>query len=470
MSPLLFEIEQTEEAIDRPWPVFRLSDLTDVVRGASPRPKGDPKYFGGDIPWIMIADVTRQPGKYLYTTRQFVTSAGAEKSRLLKPGSLVLTNSGTVCVPKILAVAGCIHDGFLAFPQLHKSVELDFAYYWFEFIRPQIIRENQQGVTQVNLNTQIVKDIVIPVPSISEQKAVVEKIEKQFSRLDVGIAALKRAQANLKRYRASVLKAACEGRLVQTEAELACKDRRLFEPADKLLLQIESWSMPNKASVNGVAKQEFHTLYSLPNGWCWANPNLLTCEKKDIGAGPFGTIFKAKDFRDSGVPIIFLRHVSEGKYLTKKPGFMDVNKWTELFQEYSVFGGELLITKLGDPPGLCAIYPDQLGPAMVTPDVIKMKPSPLVNSKFLMYYINSETGRKFATGAAFGTTRLRLTLPIFREMPIPLPPLAEQVRIVAEIERLLSVADAVEANLDQQLARATRLRQSILAKAFSGGA
>jgi type I restriction enzyme S subunit len=89
---------------------------------------------------------------------------------------------------------------------------------------------------------------------------------------------------------------------------------------------------------------------------------------------------------------------------------MDEAKWEALFQPYSVFGGELLIAKLGDPPGACAIYPQNIGPAMVTPDVIKMTVnSSAANSTFLMHYFNSQTARDFSTGAAFGTTRLRPT-------------------------------------------------------------
>jgi type I restriction enzyme S subunit len=148
---------------------------------------------------------------------------------------------------------------------------------------------------------------------------------------------------------------------------------------------------------------------------------------------------------------------------------MDRAKWEELFRPYSVFGGELLVTKLGEPPGVCAIYPDGIGPAMVTPDVMKMTPNAAAAlPTFLMHYFNSQIERDFATGVAFGTTRLRLTLLIFREMPVPLPPLAEQTRIVAEVERRLSVVEELEAVVSVNLQRATRLRQSILQKAFSG--
>jgi len=270
-----------------------------------------------------------------------------------------------------------------------------------------------------------------------------------------------------------VLKAACEGCLVPTEAELARRESRSYEPATTLLARIleerrQHWKGSGRHCE--AAPPDVEQLSPLPEGWTWATPDQLSeAESNAICAGPFGTIFKAKDFRSAGVPIIFLRHVMPGKYLTHKPGFMDERKWKELFRPYSVYGGELLITKLGEPPGVSTIYPDGIGPAMVTPDVIKLSAkATAVLPKFLMHYFNSDTARRFATGIAFGTTRLRLTLPIFREMPVPLPPLAEQQRIVAEVERRLSVIDEVEAVVAANLRRTTRLRQGILDQAFSG--
>ncbi|MDP2266584.1 MAG: restriction endonuclease subunit S [Thiobacillus sp.] len=146
---------------------------------------------------------------------------------------------------------------------------------------------------------------------------------------------------------------------------------------------------------------------------------------------------------------------------------MDVNKWHELFQPYSVYGGELLITKLGEPPGVCAIYPEGVGPAMVTPDVIKLSVNAdVVLPRYLMHYFNSETARRFSTGAAFGTTRLRLTIPIFRGMPVPLPPFKEQQEIVAEIDRSLSLADEAEDQVNTNLKRSEILRRCVLQRSF----
>jgi type I restriction enzyme S subunit len=375
---------------------------------------------------------------------------------------------------------------------LNRYFALKYVYYFFasSFFQ-EALKTIIKATAQPAFGVTNFKRLPMPIAPTGEQDRIVSEIEKQFTRLDAATAALKRVQANLKRYRASVLKAACEGRLVPTEAELARKEGRDYEPADKLLQRIlrerrARWEADTLAKMHASGKppkdDHWKQKYSipeppdntglggLPEGWSWASPDQLSAaDDNAICAGPFGTIFKAKDFRSEGVPIIFLRHVSAGRYVTHKPGFMDLQIWEELFRPYSVFGGELLITKLGDPPGVCAIYPEDSGPAMVTPDVIKMSVNASgVQARYLMHYINSDQARQFSTGACFGTTRLRLTLPIFRTIPVALPPISEQVRIADEIDRHLSNADALSNSAVSQLLRTTALRQSVLRSAFTG--
>ncbi len=415
------------------------------------------------------------------------------------------------------------------FKKNESIIDSRYLAYWLSSsVFTQILETDElvKGTTQKFVPLGNLRIFPIPLAPLNEQRRIVEAIEAHFTRLDAAVAALKRSQANLRRYRAAVLKAACEGRLVPTEAKLARAEGRDYEPAAVLLERIlaerrrkweeaewaklvekakkkvaqarrkaagrpaklrdladEEWQevdeqeyaryLPKndkwKAKYQEPESLDVDGLMELPDGWRWI-PTEYLAEPGTIGAGPFGTIFKARDFRDEGIPIIFLRHVQPGKYAPyRKPGFMDTRKWEELFREYSVYGGELLVTKLGEPPGICAIYPNGIGPAMVTPDVIKMDANQqIVVRRYLMNYFNSTVAKRIAFGVAFGTTRLRLTIPLFRDLPVPVAPIIEQHRIVAEVERRLSVVDALEATVGASLARAERLRQSILKRAFEG--
>lgn len=461
------------EVIPNRWNYRKISEVTTKVGSGSTPRGGESVYQDSGVPLIRSMNV--HSSGFKSDGLAFIDADEARKlDHVIVQPSDVLLNITGASIGRVTtapnALAGARVNQHVCIIRPKEELSSSFLSYFLASPNEQArVMNVQVGATRQALTKAMILDWDVPVPPFHEQQEIVAEIEKQFSRLDDAVANLKRVKANLKRYKAAVLKAAVEGKLTEDWR----KQHPNVEPASKLLERIlaerrAKWS--GRGKYKEPAKPNTSNFPPLPEGWVWASPDQLSeAETNSICAGPFGTIFKAKDFRSAGVPIIFLRHVAPGRYLTHKPGFMEESKWKELFQPYSVFGGELLVTKLGEPPGVCAIYPEGIGPAMVTPDVIKMSVNPgVVLPKFLMHYFNSESARRFSSGVAFGTTRLRLTLPIFYGMPVPLPQLAEQQQIVAEVERRLSVIDELEATVEANLTRTDRLRQSILSGAFSG--
>ncbi|HYO57347.1 hypothetical protein [Archangium sp.] len=134
----------------------------------------------------------------------------------------------------------CIHQnhvfrGRLLLPEIQPKF---VSWYSNSFGQRYFLEQGKQTTNLASINLTKLGALPVPIPPADEQRRIVAEIEKQLSDLDAGVAALKRVQANLKSYRASVLKAACEGRLVPTEAELARAEGRDYEPADKLLERI----------------------------------------------------------------------------------------------------------------------------------------------------------------------------------------------------------------------------------------
>jgi len=159
------------------WTVAPLGELARVVRGASPRPAGDPRYFGGDIPWLKISDITAARGRYVTHIKEGVTDAGMGKSVFVEPGSLILTNSATVGIPKFLGVGACIHDGFLAFREMDEArLKPEYLYANLLVRREEIVNLAPHG-TQRNLNTGIVKAIKVPLPSLAEQELFASRVD-----------------------------------------------------------------------------------------------------------------------------------------------------------------------------------------------------------------------------------------------------------------------------------------------------
>ncbi|MBL7903627.1 MAG: N-6 DNA methylase [Bacteroidales bacterium] len=151
-----------------------VDEICDLVRGSSPRPKGDPLYYGGEVPRLMISDITRD-GMYTTPTTDFLTEEGAKKSRPMKKGDVIMAVSGNPGLATILLVDACIHDGFVGFRNLDKRIIPEFFY--FVLVHQKEINSSQSiGAVFKNLNTDQIRQFKIPLPPLSVQKEIVDEI------------------------------------------------------------------------------------------------------------------------------------------------------------------------------------------------------------------------------------------------------------------------------------------------------
>ncbi len=160
------------------WEEKYIGELADIVRGASPRPIQDPKWFdtNSEIGWLRISDVTSQNGR-IYSLEQKISKLGQEKTRVLTEPHLLLSIAATVGKPVVNYVKTGVHDGFLIF--MNPKFDREFMFQWLEMFREKWNRYGQPG-SQVNLNSDIVKNQKILVPCMEEQQA----IGAYFSNLD----------------------------------------------------------------------------------------------------------------------------------------------------------------------------------------------------------------------------------------------------------------------------------------------
>jgi type I restriction enzyme S subunit len=195
------------------WCWATIDQLSIVVRGASPRPAGDPKYFGGNIPWITVGSLTADDQPYLSSVTDYVTEAGCRASRYIEPETLLLTNSGaTLGVPKITRIGGCINDGSVAL--LHVDYPLKSYLLYFLSSITDKLRNINQGAAQPNLNTGIVKSIIVPLPPNREQMRIVAKVESCWSILSRTHQAVGSLLIPVDRLRQAIFRRAFEGKLL----------------------------------------------------------------------------------------------------------------------------------------------------------------------------------------------------------------------------------------------------------------
>ncbi len=214
-------------------PKQKIKMLCQVVRGGSPRPAGDLRFYNGPIPFLKVADLTHSSGKFITTAEHSIKPAGLVKTRQVPANTLLLSNSGaTLGIPKICSFSTTFNDGIAAFLNLPPET-LDYHYY-FWCSQTQELRSINQGAAQPNLNTTIIENTEIPVPSLPEQKAIVEKIEKAFACADKAQAAISAALEQAKQLKQSILKRAFEGRLVPQDPNDKPVDLTQITPKGKI--------------------------------------------------------------------------------------------------------------------------------------------------------------------------------------------------------------------------------------------
>ena len=159
------------------WPKVEIGTISTIVRGSSPRPQGDLKYFGGSVPRLMVADITRD-GMYVTPQIDSLTEIGATKSRSMKKGEVVITVSGNPGLPTILAIDACSHDGFVGLRDLSKAVLPQYLY--FALLALHASHGSQSvGAVFKNLTSDQIREFNIALPPRATQQAIVAEIEAE---------------------------------------------------------------------------------------------------------------------------------------------------------------------------------------------------------------------------------------------------------------------------------------------------
>ncbi|MGH8647254.1 MAG: restriction endonuclease subunit S, partial [Gammaproteobacteria bacterium] len=268
-------------------------------------------------------------------------------------------------------------------------------------------------------------------------------------------------KANLKRYKDSVLKAAVEGRLVPTEAELARREGRSYETGEQLLQRIlkarrSQWKGRGKYKELEPPRSEW--TFELPDGWAWTTLGHLALSVKD------GPHYSPK-YAEEGIPFISGGNIRPEGIDFSSTKFITPELHQELSKRCKPELGDLLYTK-GGTTGIARINTDSREfNVWVHVAVLKLAESLL--PFFIQHALNSQHCYRQAREYTHGVGNQDLGLTRMVWITVPLPPVVEQHRIVAEVDRLLSIVREVEAEVEGNLLRANRLRQAALKASFS---
>lgn len=319
------------------------------------------------------------------------------------------------------------------------------------------------GSTQVALTDGSAVHISFPLPPLPEQHRIVAKIEELLPKLDAGVEALTGAKLQLRRYRQSILKSAFEGKLTADWREAHKSE---LEPAFKLVEKIKN---ERQKKSQGKAKElpllDASELPNLPDGWVWVSLEQLSWDSS------YGTSEKC-DYDYTGPPVIRIPNIIKGRIDLGDLKYASANNLISGVKPLA--SGDLLLIRTNGSKNLIGRA------ALVSQDfdrhyyfasylirfrLLNINCLPAwVNALFKSYRIRLWMEREAATSAG----QYNISLVKFNRLPLPIPPLSEQNRILEEIDRCFSVVDEMEKTIEQSLNQAERLRHSILKKAFEG--
>jgi type I restriction enzyme S subunit len=343
----------------------------------------------------------------------------------------------------------------------------------------------QAGSTRKRISKANLCTIPLPVPPPAQQKLISATLDSHFSRLDAATATLDRVQRNLERYRASVLKAAVEGRLVPTEAELARKEGRSYEPASVLLQRIlaerrRRWEEAELAKLTAKGKApkdekwkakypepvepEVEGLPGLPEGWCWASLDQLA----EIGGG----ITKNAQRDKLALKRPYLRVANVYADSLRLDDIKEIGLTPDELHRSRLQAGDLLVVEGNgslDQIGRVAMWCGSIEDCVHQNHLIRVRLGSEMLAKWTLQWMLSLGGRAHIERAASSTSGLHtLSLSKVARLAVPLAPDREQARSMSQLASLLT--DHAHTNQAIAIAaqRITRLRQSMLKQAFEG--
>lgn len=468
------------------WVWASLESLGDWGGGGTPSKENSAYWVGGHIPWVSPKDmkVAHLSDSEDHITESALTSSAA---KLFPAGAvLVVTRSGILehTFPVSIAnVPVTINQDLKALLPASRFSSEYIAKAFKAFGTDILNRCKKDGTTVASIEFEALKKYKIPIAPEAEQHRIVDALDSYLSRLDAAQVSLARVQAKLKAYRASVLKAAVEGRLVPTEAELARQEKRDYEPASVLLARIlkerrRRWEEAELARLTKAGKApkddrwkakyeepeapDTTGLPELPEGWCWARFEQLTSL---ITSGSRGW---AEFYSTTGAIFVRAQDINTDRLVLHKIARVSPPEGAEGARTAVKFG-DILITITGANVTKTAVVEQELGRAFVSQHVALCR----LVSKEIASYIHAfiicpTAGRGYLEKVAYGAGKPGLNLENINQMLVAIPPIAEMIRIVDRCEELISIATSNAEQARGGGLRLARLRQSILKWAFEG--
>lgn len=486
-------LSKTDDGDEKPfelpvgWVWAKFSQLGELGRGKSKhRPRNDPSlYNNGKYPLVQTGDVARSNGK-ISTHTGLYNENGLAQSKMWPKGTLCITIAANIADSGILEFDACFPDSVVGFIPSNNNLQVQYFEYFMRTAKSQL-EKFAPATAQKNINLGILEEVSIPLPPAPEQKRIVAKVdelmalcdrlEAQQQQREIRHTAL--AQASLTRFadaptpanleflfhksyaidpgelRKSILTLAVQGKIVSQDANDEAVENMLLRILDE-----QRFLKRTIASNIRILAADGRLEYETPESWKW-----VTLEDISIFGPTNGISPKSVEY-ETPVRSLTLSATTSGRFKAEHCKYIPMELSTD--SDLWLKDGDVLVQRGNtmDYVGVAAVYhgaPHQF----VYPDLMmKIRVSSEVDVDFIHLAMSSEPSRSFLRARASGTSGSmpKINQATLKSLPLPIPPLAEQKRIVAKVEQLMGLVDRLEAQLAESRAKATALLDAVVAE------
>ena len=497
------EVSDEEKVFQIPlgWEWASFGDICEIERGGSPRPiKSFITEDKDGLNWIKIGD-TDIGGKYITSTAEKIIKEGLKKTREVYPGDFLLTNSMSFGRPYITKIKGCIHDGWL---RISPPTSLDKDYLYSLLSSPFIIRafkKSASGAVVMNLNADKVRAVTIAIPPINEQHRIVAKVDELMALCDQLEQQTEQSLTAHQTLVEELLKALTDSKdagefqeswqriadhfdilftteqsieqLKQTILQLAVMGKLVpqnpsDEPASVLLEKIAK----EKAQLIADKKIKKQTLlpaitdekipFEIPTGWSYTRLDDL-CANVFSGSTPP----KSELNETSGIPFLKVYNIQNQELeFEQRTLFVSENSHTGKLKRSILYPGDVILNLVGPPLGKVAIMPNTYPEWNCNQNIICFRPLEIKLNRYIYTYLKAHifldyidlvgsAGQDFISGAKC------------RAIVLPMPPLAEQHRIVAKVDELMALCDQLKTRLADAQTTQLHLADAVVENALN---
>lgn len=435
----LAEITEGEIPFDIPdsWKWVKLGDCTGY---AQTKEKVSPKDITGDMWSLDLEDVQKDTGAILVKTKASERKISGDKVKFhkgqvlyskLRPylKKILVAPDGGICTPELVPFdTYLIDENYIAY--VLRSPHIDY-----------VINSVTYGVKMPRVGTDTMNNLLIPLPPLAEQKRIVAKIEELLPYVDrYATAYEKLEQFNAKfpeDMKKSILQYAIQGKLVEQRAEEGTGEELYRQIQSEKQRLIKEGKIKKEKPLTEIAEDEIP--FDIPESWKWVRFSEIM---STMSTGPFGSMLHKTDYIEKGIPLVNPANMVNGK-IVPSDKMMISEATRRRLSSYILHAGMIVLGRRGEM-GRCAVVTEKEDGWLCGTGSFFMEPSMSLYVYYVVSLFSSPYVKFYLGGESVGTTMSNLNHTILSKMPIPLPPLAEQRRIVAKLDEILPLCERLK--------------------------